>query len=293
MEQTINNDATVEPITDIITEPLQTDAPVTEPPATEPPATEPPETEPPATEPPATEPPATEPPATEPPATEPPATEPPATEPPATEPPATEPPATEPPATEPPATEPPATEPPATESPETETPETEPTAPEYVDDGSVDGAAYFVKNASLALACTTFGTIHGEAAKMSVIDGDLDSIWYFERQTDGTYMIRSAVCGYYLSVKGSSPNDGVSIALYNPAKSQGQHWRAVVTDNGYLLQCAESGGYLGNAVQTTSEASAVVWKVIIIFNSFALILCYSSASSLIAWIAFSTSSSVL
>ena len=201
MEQTINTDATVEPITDIITEPLQTDAPATEPPATEPPATEPP------------------------------------------------------------ATELPANEPPATEPPETETPETEPTAPEYVDDGIVDGAAYFVKNASLALACTTFGTIHGEAAKMSVIDGDLDSIWYFERQTDGTYMIRSAVCGYYLSVKGSSPNDGVSIALYNPAKSQGQHWRAVVTDNGYLLQCAESGGYLGNAVQTTSEASAVVWNI--------------------------------
>ncbi len=132
---------------------------------------------------------------------------------------------------------------------------------DLVDDGIIDGAGYFVKNGSLALAGATFGTIHGELAAMSEIDGDLDSIWYLDRQSDGTYLIRSAVCGYYLSVKQKSTNDGSEIALYTETANHAQRWRAVVTDNGYKLQCVETGGYLGDAVQVASEASAPVWTL--------------------------------
>ena len=130
-----------------------------------------------------------------------------------------------------------------------------------VDDGITSGAGYFIKANSLALAGKTFGTIHGELAAMSEIDGDLDSIWYFDRQTDGTYLIRNAVCGYYLSVNNNSKDEGAEISLYSATANHGQHWRVIVTGNGYLLQCVETGGYLGSALQVTGKSSATVWTL--------------------------------
>lgn len=71
--------------------------------------------------------------------------------------------------------------------------------------------------------------------------GAEDSIWYFERYSEGCYAILSAVDGLAMDVYNGDTHDGANIWVYEKNDTSAQKWFIRQTDSGYIFLAKSTG----------------------------------------------------
>lgn len=131
-----------------------------------------------------------------------------------------------------------------------------------------DGAVYSFKTEDyFSISGATFGTVDGEKVQVRGYREDLDQLWYLLLQEDGTYKIKNATSGLYLTVRLASKNEGSALVLASDNTKHAQNWAIIKKDNGVVIKNAVTEGYVkikepdtaSDAVQTLVEDSAAIW----------------------------------
>ena len=103
-------------------------------------------------------------------------------------------------------------------------------------------------------------------------NGKANQLWYFSRQSDGSYMISSCQDGKYLDVRDAGTGTGVVIQTCVASGSDAQKWYLYEKDGGYIIKSKLSGYVLdlvnndstsGNTLQTweNNGTTAQIWAI--------------------------------
>lgn len=133
-----------------------------------------------------------------------------------------------------------------------------------------DGAVYCFRTEDyFGIGGVTYGTVNGEKVGVRGYRENLDQLWRFIKNDDGTYTVQNSSSGLYLSIRLKSDNDGSSAVLTTENNNHGQRWEVIEKDKGVLLRCADTGGYLAilepdvesTAIQRLNADEATVWTM--------------------------------
>ncbi len=116
---------------------------------------------------------------------------------------------------------------------------------------------------------------NGTNVELADSTGDINEVWYFERQNDGSYKIKSCENNKILDVDGLGTSEGTNVQTYDSNECDAQRWYLYRSGNGYLLRskCADTvldikggGKTSGTNAQmwTVNESAAqifLVWKL--------------------------------
>ncbi len=163
--------------------------------------------------------------------------------------------------------------PPVTEQPDTQfnTDATVTDAPPAEEMADIEeGAFYCFRTDDLfCIGGETFGTVVGENVGVRGYRKNLDQLWSFVKSDDGTYKVKNASSGLYLSVRLKSEKDSAPIILSTENDNHGQKWEVVKSGDGVMLRSVDTNAYISIkepdvesvAVQRFSDTDATVWTM--------------------------------
>lgn len=76
-------------------------------------------------------------------------------------------------------------------------------------------------------------SVSGSNAELDTFANLASQLWYFEKQSDGSYTIKNQATGKLLSVENSSENSGANVILADANASLGQKWCLYEGETGY------------------------------------------------------------
>ncbi len=79
------------------------------------------------------------------------------------------------------------------------------------------------------------GTNNGSNVALWQKTGDLVQDWYFYRESNGLYSIKSVKSGRFLDVAGANPNPGANVAIWQGTGACAQHWALQQNGDGYRI----------------------------------------------------------
>ncbi len=163
--------------------------------------------------------------------------------------------------------------PPVTDTPDTQTTTEAPVtdAPPADDKAEVEEGAYYCFRTEdlFCIGGETFGTVSGENVGIRGYRKNLDQLWSFIKLEDGTYKVKNASSGLYLSVRLKSEKESAPIILSIENENHGQRWETVKSGDGVILRSADTNAYIAIkepdgesvAIQRLSDSDATVWTM--------------------------------
>ncbi len=133
-----------------------------------------------------------------------------------------------------------------------------------------EGAYYYLRTEDLfCIGGETFGTVEGEKAGVRGYRKNLDQLWSFVKLEDGTYYVKNASSGLYLSVRMKSDKDNSVLVLAPENDNHAQRWAVIKSGSGVVLRSADTNAYVAIeepdvesvAVQRLNAADATVWQM--------------------------------
>ena len=108
--------------------------------------------------------------------------------------------------------------------------------------------------------------------RIQVENGKAEQLWYFSRQSDGSYIISSCHDGKKLDVRDAGTGTGVVIQTCEASGSDAQKWYLYERNGGYIIKSKLSGYVLdlvnddatsGNTLQTweQNDTGAQIWAI--------------------------------